>query len=237
MAHLYRFYVPAEQLQVGRVMLPKDEAHHASRVARLPEGEAVELFAGDGRLGRGVISETGRNAVAVAVSAVETATRSAKGITLMVAWPNHGKCTEEIVRRATEFEAERVVFFRGERSERGPLLKDKFGRVAVEAAKQCGAVWLPELGVAGSFAEALEAFDGAVIVAHMEVDAAASTENTPTDDAMALVIGPEGGFSDAELEVARERGARFVSLGPNTLRTEVAVCAGLALVQGEVLRS
>jgi 16S rRNA (uracil1498-N3)-methyltransferase len=232
MAHRYRFHVPAEELRAGRVMLPKEEAHHASRVARLPEGEEVDLFDGEGRLGRGRIAAVGRNTVGVDVEAVESLPRQARRIGLLVAWPNHAKCTEEIVRRATEFEAERAVFFHGARSERGPLLKEKFARVAVESAKQCGAVWLPALATAESFGEALDAYTGTVFVAHLDADGAREAEAPAAGDAVALAIGPEGGFAESEIDDARVRGARFISLGPNTLRTEIAVCAGLARLRG-----
>ena len=231
MAHRYRFHVPPGQAAIGEFQLPPEESHHAARVARLNPGDPVEIFSGDGRTWPAVVTGVAKKTVTVEAGEPTSDSRSGHPASLCVGWPNHGTCVEEVLRRATEFEAERVVFFKADRSERAPLLKEKFMRICIESAKQCGTSWLPELETIEDFDALIEHVDGRLLVAHI------GDMSTPWEEALqgldrpALVIGPEGGISERELAVAKRAELATVSLGSRILRTEVAAAVGLTLLQ------
>ena len=110
----------------------------------------------------------------------------------------------------------------------------RWHRVACSATAQSGRTHLPEITGALPFTEALaKAADGLMLLAHPGLDAysiPAALGKARVGDPVTLFVGPEGGFTDEEVEEARSAGALEVSLGPTRLRTETAAIAAVALV-------
>ena len=233
MAHLHRFFIePGENRGQAEILLPPEETHHALHVARVQRGEAVALFDGLGHVWQGRVTRIGKRDVAVALDEEQFAPRPSRTITVAQAWLLREKSIEFMVLHGTELGVGRFCFFHSAHSERPGKINPKWRRLAVEACKQCGRLWLPEFHVAENLDEVLDSASGAVLIATKDRPpsplAAAIGEQDVT-----LVVGPEGDFTDAELDAALQRGARAVSLGETTFRSEMATVV-LAAIAGFV---
>ena len=231
MPHLHRFYHPATPPLAGEISLDRDEAHHAMRVLRARLGDEVELFNGQGHAWQGAIASLARNEVLVSIGGERFVPRPAPEVTLAQAWLHRDKPIDELVRQATVLGASRICFFRAEHSEKQPRIAEKWGRLAVEACKQCGRFWLPEFDVATSLADVLEAAAGQQIVLASMEGPHQPLANLSRERPVTYIVGPEGDFSHEEQTRAREAGVLSISLGQYTLRSETAAITGLTLIQ------
>jgi len=231
MPHLHRFYHPIAPPLEGEVALSREEAHHAMRVLRVRTGDAVGLFNGEGYAWTGAITALTRNEVLVSIQETQYTPRPEPTLTLVQAWLHREKLLDDLIRHATVLGVDRILFFRADHSEKKPHIAEKWERLAVEACKQCGRLWLPRTEVAASLAEALDRVGGdQIVLASMEGPHQA-LKALKTDRPTTFVVGPEGDFSDAESNHARSVGAVPISLGPYTLRSEMAASTGITLIQ------
>jgi len=232
MTHVHRFYIVPETPGTEEVVLRDAEAHHALHVVRVQRGDDVVLFDGAGREIRGVVRRAARHEVIVGTREERRLPWPAKGVTILQGWLHRREGIEYLVRRGTELGVRGFVFFRAVRSEREPRLDSKWRRIAIEACKQCGRLWLPSFARTDALAEALDHVEGGVLVLTRDLEPA-PLEDAVQGDAMSVLAGPEGDFAREELELAQERGATPVSLGLATYRSEVAaaLAAGLVLYE------
>ncbi len=218
----HRFHSNLPLTSRALIELAGDELHHA-RVLRLREGEAVEVFDGRGtafagamegpagiRLGGALPSRESPRPVHLAMSVIQL-----DKFELVLQ-----KATELGVASVTPLLTDRmevrVERFRGKR--------ERWLKILFEAVKQSGRAVIPALHDAVAFDEAI-ARTGEKIVYDADETA---TATGPPGDAATLYIGPEGGFSPRELELARSHGAVFASLGPRRLRAETAAIVAVA---------
>lgn len=231
MPHLHRFYHPQGVSTTGPVLLAPEEAHHALRVLRVRTGDIVELFDGQGHAWTAVADTLSRSEVTLEITEESFTPREAPGIALAQAWLHRDKVIDELIRDVTVLGVAAITFFRAAHSEKAPKLSPKWQRIAIEACKQCGRRWLPEIVIQGTLAEVLGQHAGArLAVAAME-GPHESLETLDTSRPVLFVVGPEGDFSPGELELLRERGALPLSLGRYTLRSEAAANVGVTLLQ------
>jgi len=230
-----RFYAP--DLTGGRISLPPEEAHHALHVLRLHIGAAVELFDGRGSGADGTVADVGRHHVAVHVERRHPAEeRSTPQIHVAFAIPK-GKRLDWLLEKATELGAASVQAVTFNRSvagkgERTPGKRRRWEGHCIAAAKQCGQQFLPDIRPPVALAEFLGSLEGALCLLGSTADDAASVPQVLARHAPAqpivLLVGPEGGLTDAEHDSACEAGFEAVRLGRTTLRTETAAVALLA---------
>ncbi len=232
MSHLHRFYQPELSPQTGNeIFLPEDEAHHALFVARLRDGEQVAVFDGRGNEAVGPIFKQGKRQARVVQETRRTEDPPATEVILAPAWLHKDKTIEDIVRRGTELGVSRFAFWRAHRSQRPPSTREKWTRLAVESCKQCGRLHLPGFDFFDSLETALLSFRGCTLVADAGAPPSELLLPPSARESCALIIGPEGDFTEEEGAFLRARGALPVSLGRHVLRTEVAafVLAAVAL--------
>ena len=209
------------------IPLDEDESHHL-RVRRAEAGEAVELRDGAGLAGAGVLEVNGRT-WSVTVTAAEQMPPPA-GLTLAVGAGDRERFLW-LVEKAAELGVSRVVPLETERTagvatRLRPAHLEKLARRAVEATKQSGAYWSPDIGESEAFTHFVsQARAGALWLA----DAGGDTPVTGTGE-ITVLIGPEGGFTVAERAEAIAAGWTPVSFGPNVLRFETAAIAAAAHV-------
>jgi 16S rRNA (uracil1498-N3)-methyltransferase len=224
--------VPVEGLVEGLHELPPDAAAYATRVHRLGLGDALELFDPDAATEADAsIEAAGKHRVTVRVASLRAARHVPTRAVTLLQGVSKGDKIDAIVRDATELGATRVVPVLCERSVARPdaARARRWRKVAVEAARQCGRGDAPSIDAPTAFGDAVgEAHEGAL---RMCLDPAAPRSlaaalSTLAAQPVVLAVGPEGGFTDAE--VARAESAGFVraSLGPLVLRTET-VCAAV----------
>ncbi len=228
-----RFYC-LPPLALGEVRLEGSEAHHLLHVLRAKPGLAVVLFDGSGVEFDATVERTERTAVVLRVTARRELDREpAMRVMLGVAMPK-GDRQRWLVEKATELGVARLVPLTTERGVAQPAGAAivRFRRSVIEAAKQCGRNQLMEIGDAESVGEfcAGAPTDAARLIAHPCGATVGHAIATASGKEIRLAIGPEGGFSDAEVQQAIDCGWQAVNLGRRILRTETAATAFVARV-------
>ncbi|MFJ6652433.1 16S rRNA (uracil(1498)-N(3))-methyltransferase [Microbacterium sp. NPDC091313] len=217
------------------VELTGAEAHHAAQVRRLRTGERVSV--GDGRgvwLDGETVSVTPRQVV-VRVSARTRTPAPAERVVLVQALAK-GDRDELAVQAATELGVDEIVPWQAERSvSRWDGKVDKglarWRTIVREAAKQAHRAWIPEVTPPVGLPElAGRAGGGRMLVLDPRADARLSDLQWGAGGDIVLVVGPEGGISDGELDALVAAGAHRVRLGDTVLRTSTAGAAALSVV-------
>ncbi|MGQ9651712.1 MAG: RsmE family RNA methyltransferase [Phycisphaerae bacterium] len=227
-----RFHV--SDLSNPDVVLTEQESHHASTSRRLRPGDPVVLFDGRGTEAGGQITTVSRSGVHVRILQTWTRPRPRPTLTLAAAMPKGPrqdllveKCTELGIAALWPIQTARSV------SQVSAHKLNKWRRTAIEAAKQSGQAWLPELSPPRQLIEALaqaHGFDRLLIaVPHAEIPSQWLTSLADAESVLAF-IGPEGGWTDSERAVCVGKGCRAISLGTNTLRIETAAIALAAIL-------
>lgn len=232
MAHLHYFFVEPDCVSAPRMVLEGEEARHAIKVARLRVGEEVALFDGVGRLLKGTVESRDKRALVVAVTHEEREPPPEKRLVLFQAWMGKDRSVETVVRWGTELGVNDIVFFQGEHSSR-PMKGqgEKWRRLAIESAKQCKRLWLPEFSVSPSLELALAAHVSASLLYGSIDEPPVAWGDAVGPGSLGIVIGPEGDFSPTEFALLRKRGGAPVSLGDTILRSDVAAVTACTLAR------
>jgi 16S rRNA (uracil1498-N3)-methyltransferase len=228
-----RFFI--EQFDGERAVMEGDAAHHVGRVLRAQPGQMYELSDGE-RVWLARVESVGRERVEFALVEKLDAYQPKLEVTLLLAVVKFD-AFEWALEKATELGVRRIVPLAAARSEKGLLAAaakrtGRWEKILMEASQQSRRLRVPALaGVVKpeqAFAEQKEA---RCVMLSERADAAALREVLASGGATAkaaLAIGPEGGWTDAEIVAARSAGFAEASLGKLILRTETAVIASLA---------
>ena len=228
-----RFFIPTEQCTDSTVRIVGEDARHIARSLRMAVGDTVTVCDGEGRVYECRLSHIRDEEVLGAVENI----REGDGeppyrVTVYMAYPKGDKL-ETVIQKAVELGASRIVPFVSERcvklpkADRADAKQKRLSRIAEEAAKQCGRSRLPTVGEPLSFADMLrEGVKAPLALFCYEGERAQSLRavlsGLPCPTAVSVVIGSEGGFSEAEARAAREAGFLSVHLGARILRCETA---------------
>ena len=238
-----RLHVPALDPAVGRIVLPEGEAHHLARVLRLEAGAAVQVFDGRGNewSARLVPSERRGQATVELLEQIQPVPEPVIHVTL-AAGILKGDHMDAIVRDATMMGAAEIVPLVTEhvtvpkKAWQGSAAIERWQRVAVASAKQCGRAVVPKISTPGELGAVLSSHAGQPIV--MFVEPAARSEARPVTGiptvntgGLLVLIGPEGGWSSAEVAQARTAGAVLAHLGPRTIRADAMATAALSAMR------
>lgn len=220
----------------AHVVLDGPEGRHAATVRRIGPGEPVDLSDGAGRVARCRVLSAERDALRLEVVSVADVPEPALRFVLVQALAKAGR-DELAVEAATEVGVDRIVPWQAERSvvvwrgERGARSRSKWDDVVRAAAKQSRRVRVPVVEDAVTTAQLARRLAGgsaAALVLHEAATQRLSAVDLPASGEVVLIVGPEGGVSDAELGVLEGVGARPVLLGPEVLRSSTAGTAALA---------
>ncbi len=237
------FFCP--QLKTGRIELDDAESLHALGSLRLRPGEPLVLFDGQGHVAHGTLlpadAETNISAgrkprrhgtprVIVEVEHIEDMPPASRTLTLLVAGCK-GPRLAWLVEKCTELGVTRIVLADFERSvvRAGEAHVEKLRRTAIEACKQCGRAWLPEITAGDTLPQFLTRdVPPALLLADPGAEAqplAVWLAQHAGLAHVAVVIGPEGGLTPAEIELCAHYGAARVRLAEHVLRVETAALA------------
>lgn len=223
--------VPLSDLAEGERELPADAARYVTRVHRLGVADRFVVF--DPAVRREADAEvvaSGKRVV-VRLGELREATRVARRPVCVVQAIGKGTKLDAVVRDATELGATRIVPAVADRSVKRRTDLDRLRRVALEAARQSGRGDVPVVEAPMRLATALGSTPGCVVVLHPEApEGLGAALRDAGGGAVAIVIGPEGGFSEEELSAVATSGARLARLGPFVMRTETACAAALGAV-------
>lgn len=230
----------------AQVVLSPDEAKHA-RVLRLQAGAALELFDAEGRVWLAELAGNCDTAVLRApVDAVVSEAQPVSGVHLVLAtaWPK-GKRSAVLVEKCAELGVDEIIPLRCARS---VVMKDnesegveRLRRIAAEAAKQSGRNSVPVISDERGLPQLLADPPGGALCVLLDPRARTSLAqvlaqvepNAAGGRAVLLLIGPEGGFTPAELDLASQAGVQSARLGRHVLRVEtacIAACAACAAI-------
>jgi 16S rRNA (uracil1498-N3)-methyltransferase len=226
-----RFYTNSA-LAVGPVLLQGPEAHHLATVCRFSAGERVILFNGDGREYSAEIVSVNKKQVELMVQSVEQPLREL-GFHLEVAAPlPKGDRADFLIEKLTELGVTDFVPLRTQRSVVQPreTKLERLQRTVIEASKQCGRNVLMQVHALAEWSEycARKELPVRKLLAHPETNVRMIASGPGAD--VCVAVGPEGGFTQEEVELAKAAGWRLVSLGPKTLRVETAALVLAACV-------
>ncbi|HSH38913.1 MAG TPA: 16S rRNA (uracil(1498)-N(3))-methyltransferase [Chthoniobacterales bacterium] len=247
---MHRFYIPPAEWQGGALRLTGSEAHHARNVLRMQPGDKAVLFNGRGREVTAEVTAVGAREIELR-KLHEAATPPLRcRITLGQAIPK-GKNMDLIVQKAVEIRAAEIVPIISDRTivrlgaDDAAQKQSKWQTVAIEAAKQCGQNWLPDVATPRTMAQFFSerpCFDLQLIGSlqsdafHLKkILAEHVAEHGDRPASVLMLIGPEGDFTPAELNLARSSGCRPITLGPVILRVETAAIYCLSVLSYELL--
>lgn len=242
--HARRVFVPPDAHGGAVIALSTGEAHYLRRVLRMRPGEEVAAFDGAGWTARATIRSLGGTGGALAVVEERLLPRPPRGFSVALAVLK-APAMDLAVRACTELGASAIAGFVAERSvpraggaAGARAREERWGRIALEACRQCGHEFIPEVaaldgaaGVAGLFPR-----HDAVFVASLREGSAPLL--TLLDRAHArtlLIVGPEGDFAPGELDALIAQGALPCRLSVPILRAETAAAAGAALLAQHIL--
>ena len=238
---LRRFFVPEDMVHADCPEIIGSEAGHICRVLRLSVGDEVELFDGTGSGYRAQIASATPDRVRFTiVESYPLTTESPTRITLAQGFLKESKM-DDLIRPLTELGVHCWRPFYAARSVSRPKAKglekrlDRWRKKALEAVKQCRRGRLPRIEPADSLMDALKGSDGfdlKILFWEGEPLVVKLPEQTPPSPRSLLaVVGPEGGFSADEVQMAREHGFLICGMGPRILRAETAALAACTILQ------
>lgn len=232
-----RFFVPQEDICGNKIYIKGEEFSHMTRVLRQKKGYSVIVCSGDGKDYCGIISEIYKDYAVVDVERVEdNANDPVLDVTLFQALPKGDKMSF-IVQKCTELGARRIVPFLSDFTEEEKFNLDRMQRVAKEACKQCGRSLCCEVDSLTDFDDVLARLKDydCVIMPYENATCGRTGDVKGLDSArrIAVIIGSEGGFSEREVNAAKQKGAQIVSLGKRILRCETAGLVTIALIAYE----
>jgi 16S rRNA (uracil1498-N3)-methyltransferase len=246
---LTRCFVPAALAGQSQLMLPEGPSTHIARVLRLRAGAALTLFDGRGGEFEATILAVDKHGVRVELGTHRAIEREAPVAVTLLQCVIRAERMDFIVQKATELGVAAIVPVQ---SRHGVVRLDEsamqrrqrhWQAIATGACEQCGRNRIPELHAPVGFEVACTGEYGAAGAgsqARLLLDPAGTRSLAQTLEspplkpltAVSVMIGPEGGFGDDEIALAREHGFQICSLGPRVLRAETAPIAALAVIQG-----
>ena len=231
-----RLYVEHPLGEGQSVPLSREQAHYLFGVMRQSVGAEITLFNGVEAEWSAVVAEAGKRGGVLTCVAQTRVLQMPPDLWLLFA-PIKKARTDFIVEKATEMGAARIVPVMTEYTNAGRVQRDRLQAHAVEAAEQCGGTFVPQVAEAVKFRALLDGWCPERQIMFCDEALAGGSSSLPADLAApaAILIGPEGGFSEGERK--RLEGlahAHAVSLGPRILRADTAAVAAMTLWQRQL---
>lgn len=233
-----RLYLPSALTPGTQCMLDERAHRHAVQVLRLKQGERLRVFNGDGGEYPAELIEVERRRSAVLIGEREEPLRESRLSITLVQGIAKGDHMDYALQKATElgvahiqpvFTERSVVQLKAKRLE---AKRTHWQGVLISACEQCGRNVIPTLGEPAALASWLQARDTPLEGYVLDPQSAQPLARlAPAATAPFLLIGPEGGLSEKEIELSESSGFRPVSLGPRILRTETAGMAAVTALQ------
>ncbi len=205
--------------------LTDDEAFHAAKVLRLRPGELVQVTDGKGSWFEAIVQQSNpKRCDLKIVQEIKQLPRSFS-IEIALAPTKNMDRIEWFVEKATEIGIDKITFFYTKHSERRNMKLERLHKIAVSAMKQSLQAYLPEMMEVGDFEKYIS-----TITADQKFIAHLPESHTPPhlqqivvpQQSYIVLIGPEGDFTEAEIQLTQQNGFQMVTLGNTRLRTETA---------------
>lgn len=232
-----RIYVADILTAGGTLSLPEAQSHYLNKVLRMEVGRPLLAFNGDGREYSACITQVGKRCVEIQILDYQETHRESPLHTHLAIGISRGERMEWVLQKATELGVSKITPLFTERTEvrlQGERLAKKmehWRQITISACEQCQRNVLPELANAQEFGEFLATGNpGLKLVLHHRSEQ--SLKHLPAPSAVSLLVGPEGGLSEQEIDMAINKFHYApLTLGPRVLRTETAPVAALTSMQ------
>jgi len=234
-----QFFMDRKLSEGSEVEIRGADAHHIARVLRLAEGDWLVLSDRDGESFRSTITEVKSRLVRARIGQRLTKRAGPTPPALAIA-SIRGERLEWAVQKCVELGCGRIIPFTSARTVRRGGKIERLRRIALEAAKQSGLPTAPRVDSPvefGRLCEVLGGFSPSILLYEGERDRdlkGVLAGRSPRGGEPLIIVGPEGGFTSEEVELARSRGALTASIGSQILRVETAAVAAMAIFQYEL---
>lgn len=231
-----RIYHPHNLTCDSEVMLSDDAANHVGRVLRLGEGHEVELFCGDNHVYKGIITQASKKQVAVNIIAKTLQNVESPLRIHLVQGISRGERMDFTLQKSVELGVASITPIFTERcgvklqGERLQKKRQQWQKIVIAACEQSGRNQVPQVHEPMTL-DAYLAQPSRPQTLTLEPGAEHSLKSAPVATELALLIGPEGGFSPDEVQRTHAAQCLPVRLGPRVLRTETAALSALAALQ------
>ena len=228
---LHRFY--CNPISEPSVELAGTEAHHLASVLRLKAGDKVELFDGAGMVATAAITKIIKRKVTLQIEDVHRFPPRTTGRIIIAPGIAKGQRFDWLIEKCTELRTDRimpVIFERGVKQASNPKILERWRNLVISAAKQSRRIFLTRIDPPAPLCDVLELLRQEypriqLIVGSLTPDATPLTGQLFGQTDVAAFIGPEGGFTENETTLLKDRGTKFVHLTETVLRTETAALA------------
>ncbi|MEQ8523235.1 RsmE family RNA methyltransferase [Gracilimonas sp.] len=221
------FFTHPEHIIGNHLELVDQEAAHASKVLRFNVGD--ELYASDGKgsLYKTKVSSISKKSVFADILETDQEPEPKTKKVMVFGAIKKRDRLEFAVEKAVELGAWEICVFNADHSERSKINEDRLQSIVISAFKQSKRRWLPEVKYLSSLDDVFKQYQGYhSVMAHVEAEV--QRPEPLKHEKNLLLVGPEGGFSDREIELAKDKGAHMISLGKNRLRAETAALTMLS---------
>jgi 16S rRNA (uracil1498-N3)-methyltransferase len=238
-----RFYIPNPHIQNGLLKIEGDEVKHIRKVLRLKAGDAILVFDGLGKEFEGTIIEEERSSVMVKIQHIFSSRGDSSLEVTLAQSLLKGEKMDYLIQKATELGVKEIIPFFSSRSvpllekSRGLKRHHRWEKIAIEASKQCGRVVVPKVESLQDYSDMLRSAspDSLRLILWEKggIKLKEALERSREKTKIFFVIGPEGGFSQDEVDQAKRAGFVAVTLGRRVLRAETASLSFLSILQYE----
>ena len=217
-------------------VLDKEDSHYLASVLRMREGEELEVVDGKGRVYTASICEVSKNSCVLTITGVQQGSHEMSTKITLYQSVSKGERMDLTIQKSVELGVNRIVPVISDRCvvklEGKKNKSDRWQKIALEAARQSGRDIIPVVTEPVSFAEAVKSADERLKVIPWEEAEGLTLKGVISArkaDSIAVFIGPEGGFTPAEADMARAHGIEPVTLGKRILRTETAAVTAVSV--------
>jgi 16S rRNA (uracil1498-N3)-methyltransferase len=217
------FYEPEIVSNSSHFILSEETSKHCIQVLRMKMGEALQLTNGKGLLCTAAIASQDKKKAVVAISDTKSIPQPTKQVSIAISLLKNASRFDWFLEKATEIGVTDIQPLVCRRTEHGKFKSDRMQGIVIAAMLQSQQVWLPVLHEPVAFEKYIPvaAWDQKLI-AHCEEQQKQHISDLPDTDAVQILIGPEGDFTPAEIQLALKHGYLPVSLGVTRLRAETA---------------
>ncbi len=238
-----RFYVPQPRIEKGMLRIEGDEVRHIRRVLRLRTGDEIIVFDGSAKEYEGMIVEDGPSSVVISIQNIFSSKKESPLEITLAQSVLKGEKMDYLIQKATELGVKKIIPFFSSRSV--PLLEKsrrmkrhhRWERIAIEASKQCGRGVIPKIEPLQDYSEMLQniAPDFLRFILWEKEGARLKEVLAGLKEKIKIffIVGPEGGLSQEEVDLAKEKGFIPITLGKRILRSETASLSLLSILQYE----
>lgn len=227
------FYIGTYDKAQKSLVLDEDTSRHIVQVLRMRAGERLHLTDGLGHLLLAEIADDHKKHCTVSVREVKFTPAAERKVSIAISNIKNASRFEWFLEKAGEIGVTEIIPLVCERTEKERFRHDRMNAICISAMLQSQQVWLPRLSEPQAFKQVLEQrLENAKFIAHCEEGPKNSLAGQTVSASSIILIGPEGDFTPAEIDMAIAKGFMPVTLGETRLRTETAgIVAAVWLVQ------